>query len=631
MDSLSAKEELEQVLRKVQQAKDFTEPWHTNVRRWRDLYNFKHYKGKAKTGEHRYVDPTHTNTVDLAVGILQSNDMRWQVTGFTPSAKEEAESSLAERTLAAILDMNSEREQINMEFEIHKHFIRDGGACLYSYWDKEVNDECFESLEVMEEDGTPVVSRLYYELPLRTEVVDPLNIHLLPGGHKRWLGIAHIEDVSVYDVEQLYDVKLEHYKNLSPSDRISQKNELISWWEYAYELEPDADYNEDMEVSEKVAHLKRKPVVRSCVLYGSEFVPGKEPKVMSGYRSLPYRVNFYNPGQVDDSNTWHSILSPQEHSIKELEDAVNMRKRLLAMYSNMPLIFVTADGRAVQLDPALGEAISLQQGETAGFPKWEGTPPDFERQIELLRSRIQQSGFSDTMYGSGNSSVSGYTVSQLNDQNRIRLEPAIDHLADLWTWVAKDWLDLIEAFGSEYYYEMYGKLRGSDFSERVYGGDLAQYHVRCVIKPEFPNERVRNHALATQAKGTLSERRLMEEYYNVQQPDLERKQRLREQAQEHPLVQQYALIQMFQELADAGDEAAKMALETIKQQMSSQPSPAADQGGRPVGQNNPEQPLGVQSSTGSPTPSNQVPPGQEGIAQAQKAATAAPQMTGEVV
>jgi len=152
--------------------------------------------------------------------------------------------------------------------------------------------------------------------------------------------------------------------------------------------------------------------------------------------------------------------------------------------------------------------------------------------------------------------------------------------------------------------------------------------VRCIIKPEFPNERVRNHALASQASNNLSKRRLMEDYYNVQQPDLERQQMLQEAAETHPLVQQYAMIQKFQEMADQGDEAAAMALQAMQQSMN---QAAQNQGGRPNEPPNPSQPLGVQSPTGSPLPSSQVPGGQEAMNEVSNMANAAPQMTtGEV-
>ena len=116
--------ELTDILRKVKGAKDFTKGWHTNIVRWRKRYNFKHYDSKPKPGENRYIDPTHTNTVDLAVGILQSNDMIWRATGWRPSDEEETGGSIVEKTVAAIIDHNSSRKQIDMLYEINKHFVK---------------------------------------------------------------------------------------------------------------------------------------------------------------------------------------------------------------------------------------------------------------------------------------------------------------------------------------------------------------------------------------------------------------------------------------------------------------------------------------------------------------------------
>ena len=616
INEVSSQEELNNVLIKVQRAKDFCAPWHTNIRRWRRRYNFDHYDKKAKSGENRFIDPTHTNTVDLAVGILQSNEMIWRATGWKPSAEEESGGSIVEKTVAAIIDLNSARKQIDMKYEVNTNFVRDGGACLYSYWDKDVHSECFDEQVFPQEDGSEVESRVYYELPLRVEIIDPLNIHLLPGGARRWLAVAHIENVSVYDIEQLYDMSLPEYKHLTQTEKIEQKNELIDYWEYAYEIEPDDEYTEEMSDDEKIVHIKRKPVVRNAVIYGQRFI--KNPKVMPGYKSLPYRVNFYNPTSMTDSSMWHGILSPQEQSVKELEESINMRKRLLALYSNMPLVAVTRDGRPIQIDPALGTAISLQEGEDMGFPKWEGTPPDFDKQIDLLRSRIQQSGFSDVMYGQGPSGVSGYALSQMGDQNRIRLMPAITHLENLWTWAARDWLDLIKEYAPEYYFEIYGHIRGADFAEMVLGSDLGGYQVRCIIKPEFPNEKVRAHAMATQASQFLSFRRIAEEYLGVQQPDLEREQKLQELAEEMPLAKQYALMAKLEEKAMAGDEIAMQVLQMMQQEM------MGAQQGRPEEPRNPEQPMGLQSASGEAQP--QQFQGQEDVRAIQQMATAAPQM-----
>ena len=615
METLSTAQELAQVLRRVQSAKDFSNDWHKNIIRWRKLYNLKHYNEAPKPGSEPYVDPTHTNTVDLAVGILQSNEYRWRAKGFYPSSEEEAGSSLVEKTIAAVIDSNASRSQIDMKYEVDINFVRDGGACLYSEWNTDVHNSCYDEQEVLQEDGTPLNSRVYYEMPLRVEVIDPLSVRLLPGGSRRWIGIGRVENASVFDVEQAYDVKLKDFAHMTPEAKIETKNELVNWWEYAYELEPDEKFDTDMPDVDLLKHLKRKPVVRNSVIYAGKFI--REPKIMDGYRSLPFRVGFFNPTSMDDSSMWHNILSAQEHSVKELEDSINMRKRLLAMYSNLPLMFVSPHGRSIQLDPGIGKVITLAEGEDAGFPKWEGTPPDFDKHIDLLRSRVQQSGFSDVMFGQGPSGISGYALTQLGDQNRIRLVPAIAHLENLWTWAARDWLDLIKEFAPEYYFEIYGQIRNADFAERMFGGDVDGYKVRCIIKPEFPNEKVRDHALASQVRGIVSEHTIMEEYLNIQQPDEERIRKLQEEAEQMPMAKQFALMSILQQKAAMGDQAAQMAVQAMMQTM-------MGQGGRPEEPPNPEQPLGLQSSTGEAQPQQYQ--GQADVQAMERQQNAAPQM-----
>jgi hypothetical protein len=617
-DEKSEQQLLSDVLRRISDAETFTAGWHTNIDKWRKLYNFDHYKGKPKPGEDRYIDPTHTNAVDLAVGILQSNEMIWRAVGWSPSPAEQEGSSIIEKAIAGFIDINAERKMVDMKSEINRHFVRDGGACLYSIWDKGIHDNFFEMRPMMNKDGIEEMRKVYTELPLRIEITDPKKIVLLPGGHKRFLAVARKERISVYDVEALYNVAIPKYKGLSMTTKMEHMGSFYDYWELSSEV--SGEVNPADTTVEKVKSLKSKFVVRNAVIFEDTFL--SPLKVMEGYHDIPYTVAFYNPSLNDDSTMWHSLISPQMQSVRELEDAINMRKRLLKMYSNMPLIAQTEGGRPIQIDPALGTAIPIKQGENIGFPSWQGTPPDFERQIDLLRSRIQQSGFSDVMYGSA-TGVSGYALSQLGDQNRIRLIPAISQLENLWTWAARKWLDLVKEFAADSYMELYGTVKGADFAEIIKGEDLAGFNVRCIIRPEFPNERVRNFAMASQAKGTLSGRRLMEDFYGVQQPDDERQQKLMEMAEEHPVLQQYAIIAKLKEMADGGDEAAGMAMQMIQQQMNPQ-----GQQGRPSEPTNPEQPLGLQSSDGQPAPTPSPENTMSGMIEGQ--ASASPTMDGEI-
>jgi len=201
------------------------------------------------------------------------------------------------------------------------------------------------------------------------------------------------------------------------------------------------------------------------------------------------------------------------------------------------------------------------------------------------------------MYGSGASAISGYAMSQLGDQNRIRLIPAIAHLEDLWTRSARKWINLATEFAPDLYMELYGQLRGQYFATMVKGEDLEGYKVRCMIKPEFPNERTRSHAMATQVAGFLPATTIIEDYLNYQQPDDQHALKLEEMIESNPVTIRYAMMKKLQERAKGGDEAAQILWEQLKNE-----NAQTNEGGRPKEPSNPEQLTGTQSPNGQPLP-----------------------------
>ncbi|MBE0573867.1 hypothetical protein IH575_03125, partial [Candidatus Dojkabacteria bacterium] len=75
-------EKLRDILFNIESAKAFTSGWHKNISKWRQLYDDRHYDTAPKPGEERFSDPTYTNTVDLAVGIMLSNPLIWKATAW---------------------------------------------------------------------------------------------------------------------------------------------------------------------------------------------------------------------------------------------------------------------------------------------------------------------------------------------------------------------------------------------------------------------------------------------------------------------------------------------------------------------------------------------------------------------
>jgi hypothetical protein len=153
----------------------------------------------------------------------------------------------------------------------------------------------------------------------------------------------------------------------------------------------------------------------------------------------------------------------------------------------------------------------------------------------------------------------------------------------------------------------------------VGGEGLSKFLVKCEIKPEFPNEKVRNHAMATQVKGLLDDITIMENYLGIEQPSDVQTKKIAQEALNNPIMMQYALVKQFRQLSETDPDAA-IVLKLLEQQLVASTATTAG--------SNPEQPMGLQSPTGQPTPQAMggPPPGQGDAAMSAGLASAAPQM-----
>jgi len=566
------------LISKINTARTLAPKWHTPIQHRRNLYHFKHYEGMGKIadGETRYADPTYTNTVDLAVGILHSNDFRWHVYGWTPSELDTRDTSSIEKYLAGTIHVNSLREEEDIRLETTAAFVRDGVAAIYSVWDpKEAAyyKDKIDEVDVDSEDG--MVSTQYYkETPIIVKVIDPLSLWVIPGGQHRWSAIMKVEQLSVWDAEQKYPDQITRYAHLDDASKRETTDEFIDYWEI------ENDYTGS----------KRKTIVRNARLFGGDIL--KDLEDMPGYEHLPYTIGFFTNDMGDDPAHWvKGMIDVLENSVSMLEVGVNRRQRMIDVFTGLPILVKAKPGRTVNLDKSLN-ITKIEDGEEVSFPVWPGNPPDVDNQLEFFRSRIQQSGFSESMYGSASGLAgSGYAISQESDQNRIRLTQPIANLQLFWTLWAKKILSMTEKFAKKSKIRVYGRVRGKDFVTLVPGKDSSSFLVECRIRPDFPSEKTRKHAMATQARATLSEETLMTEYYDIEQPDDERKRKMIELAQNNPIAQQYAMFLNLKQLADDGDEAAQLSLDTAKSQLP-KPAPVAEVGA-------PEQAQGLPATTGA--------------------------------
>lgn len=161
-------------------------------------------------------------------------------------------------------------------------------------------------------------------------------------------------------------------------------------------------------------------------------------------------------------------------------------------------------------------------------------------------------------------------------------------------------LKLCKYFASGSAIISYGKMKGHDFYDQIFISDLSKYLVRAELKPEFPNEKSRNHAMATQVRDVVSKRYLMEEYLNVDHPDEINRQRIIEMMEEHPAMISFAIMRELQQIIEESiDPMEKSAAEMTLQQM--QQGMFQSGGGRPPQGASPMQTPGMPSADGSLT------------------------------
>ena len=449
-------EEVRDIMQRIQRAKTHVGGWKDNIKRWRQLYDLNHYTNKPKANEIQYNDPTYTNTVDLAVGIMLANRLRWHAFGFHPSAQEQLETGQIEKLLDGTLMINDEREEANQLYQLYLHFVRDGGGAIYSVFDPEIADEHRFVKEIPDPDEGSKTVWAFKEIPLRVQVIDPESIIALPGGPKRWLMIGRVEQRSVLDIETIYGVRLQRFVSYSDEQKATTLGEFIDAWDFVQRDLPikDRDGKEVFNTILGKVETAPKLVVRNTVMFENQPLIG--PRIMEGYKDLPYTIQFFKPTDKDPKQ-WHSILRPLESSVSLLERTFNRRAHQIDVFTSLPIVSKTQPGRAVKIDPGLYNHVNITPDESIEFPAWQGNPPDLNNHVDFLRSRIQQSGFSDVMFGSGQSQLAGYALSQLGDQNRIRMEQPITHLELLLTHWAKKSMGLLSEFAQGAHICVYGQ------------------------------------------------------------------------------------------------------------------------------------------------------------------------------
>jgi hypothetical protein len=388
---------LADVIADYNDAKTSCKPWHKNIQDWRSWYEFDHYRkrGEAKPGEQRYEDPTPTNIVDTAVGIILAKDLDWKAMGFTPDFDEVASTSQIEKYLAGLIAINDEREEGDTLYSAVFDIVRDGSAVLYSPWDNVLATEHQDTFMVADAQQGSRPMPGFHEPPIRTQVIDSKKTFWVSGGPRRWGMVFRVEKKSVYDVEAEYSIELKNWMHQSESHKRRQMGELIDHWRWVYkqvEIPQDPMVMQQammMGVEPPPPEMEMKWIVQHGIMFDQEFILDLQD---TDYQDLPYTIGFFKVVDKNDPKNWsHSIIRPIESTVEMMENMINKRQRQINILASLPLVTKAMAGRIIEICAGWTHPSPTRRGYS--LPQVAGKPSRRGATNQLLQVSLTASWF----------------------------------------------------------------------------------------------------------------------------------------------------------------------------------------------------------------------------------------------
>lgn len=606
------------------------------VAHYRRLYAGEHYYGdravQSELNMPRNVLNTYVNTIDLAVGMLISNELDYQVISQAGDREAKRLASMQEQFFDGITYVNADDQEQNLRYWWTFRQVLDGGVGIKTYWDP-IRHRTLEQVGQTEK-GDPIWA--FRKLPLRMEVLPIDQLYPQPGGQASpWRHLFYAEEKTIWEVERQHQIQIAEFAALLEQDKRTRTCTYLDYWrevEEVSQVEVCPDCLNATPPGRRVTQVLWVTLINPCEKCGSQAPPRNEtqphyawenailyngklivvPRKMPGYDFYPYSVLACKPVDQKKREDWsHGLLEPIDEPVYGKERLLNYLDRQLLLDLARGVVTYTMDGRGVPVDQAFGKATHLKVGEDVGYPNALGTPEELKYKLAHLDNQIQEGSFPISMYGGGPSQVSGYAMSLMGDAGRIRLTQIVTSQEQGLTTVARKCAALTAYFARDAAIQIYGQRSRRMFQASITGDDMKGQRINVRLTPQYPNEEQRRVALATQLRGDLSEETRWEKYLSIQQPDQEKERKLAEMAENHPAMVHYQVMSLMAKWAAQNDQIAATTLAKMQQESLPTDKPGPDKA-PPNAEQVPGQPT---STLGAVTPQEMGgrPPGQGGM------------------
>ncbi len=99
---------------------------------------------------------------------------------------------------------------------------------------------------------------------------------------------------------------------------------------------------------------------------------------------------------------------------------------------------------AAELQILPGRVLPIRPGEKLYFLGWQGSGPDIDKQLAMIKSMMDQSTMPGVMFGDPGGANTGYAINQLQTGARVQFKPCTAHAAKAIEQLLQIILDIIE-------------------------------------------------------------------------------------------------------------------------------------------------------------------------------------------
>lgn len=521
------------------------------------------------------------NAIDLATAILSGYSPAFRVT--VPGIAGSKVTSRAEKFIGGVLRINSRRQQVDLVRDTVFRAALDGAVGLRVCWDASNPKPLSRVMDNIDGQDAMVSTYADRDFPIVVQTVPIDELHIISRGRygKPFDEIVQL-DMRTGDevINEWYGVEgaeVAWIAEMPGRVRAEQRDRYIEWWGEVRESDQTTSvYHAVLWQNEWVVKPRR--TTYPCIPYivaGWKVVKDKELQL----EHLPFLYAMINP-----SNGWEYLLS--------------RTFRLVDMLSSLPPILERESGQPINISGAWGKVLGLSKGDKLYFPQYPGQPPDVYNLMAELRRQVDEATFSQAMFGQLSSkNASGYALGQQIGSDTIRLDNPRANLELAFATVADVIFQLMQAYAPQEYIAVTGTVKSKDLGAVLSGVETTAMVVECTIKPKMTQDELRRAAIGAQLASlpgkVISIYKILQDYFDVEQPEEEIDRVKAEEAENDPLIKLMAISEVLHKTGSPWASFIDQQLQGMLGKMGAPGMPGGAPQGGDVGGIPPQAPAGV--------------------------------------